>query len=75
MCLAGQSYCESAEARERTVLREAGRFDYYLYVMLPFVIITTTVSRWKVAVVELVERHWTQNMKTVDTKEVAEVEL
>jgi len=43
--------------------------------MLPFVIITTTVSRWKVAVVELVERHWTQNMKTVDTKEVAEVEL
>ena len=75
MCLAGQSYCESAEAQERTVLREAGRFDYYLYVMLPFVIITTTVSRWKVAVVELVERHWTQNMKTVDTKEVAEVEL
>jgi hypothetical protein len=37
--------------------------------------VIATVSRWKGAVVELVERNWIQNMKTVDTKEVAEVEL
>jgi hypothetical protein len=69
MCLAGQSYCASAAARERTALREAGRFDYL------YTIVIATVSRWKGAVVELVERNWIQNMKTVDTKEVAEVEL
>lgn len=48
MCLAGRSYCESAEARERTALCEVVRFEAGLLAM----------RRWKGAVVELVERSW-----------------
>ena len=65
MCLAGRSYCGSAEARERTALCEVVRFEAGLLAM----------SRWKGEVVELVERSWPQTMKTIDTKEVAELEV
>jgi hypothetical protein len=55
----------SAEARERTALSEAVRFEAGL----------PTVSRWKGAVAELVERNWPQITKTIDTKEAAELEV
>ena len=65
MCLAGWSYCVSAEAPERIALSEAARFEAGL----------PTVSRWKGAVVELVERNWPKSTKTIDTKELAELEV
>lgn len=52
MGLAGRSYCESAEARERTALCEEVRSEGGLL----------TVSRWKGVVVELVESNWPQTM-------------
>ena len=75
MCLAGQSYCESAEARERTGLCEVVRFEAG-FINTTTTTTTTTVGRRQGVVVELVESNWTQPMHymTIDTKEVAQTE-
>jgi len=55
MCLAGQSYCESAEARERTALCEAVRFSLFIHFQAGLLTENLYIkSRWKGVVVERV---------------------